>query len=174
MNPRLDALAAGLAAFAIGTATGAVMISIVGPEPEVITRTHVTTMPAPPPRTVVRTVEADRASRSNPSRKPLRLSLASGSQVKLDLRNAQLWDRIAACESSGRWNLNTGAFDGGLQFLPSTWRSWGGADFAPFAWQATRAEQITVANRSGKTNPWLKPWPICGKRAAAQLGMRFP
>jgi hypothetical protein len=92
----------------------------------------------------------------------------------LDLRWANLWDRIASCESGQRWSLNTGTYDGGLQFLPSTWRAWGGTDFAPYAYQATRAEQITVANRSGKSNPWLQPWPVCGKRAAAALGMSFP
>ena len=130
------------------------------------------TVPGP-----VRTVTVTRASRSSTNRaiSPTKPRQTSGKA--LDLRHARLWDRIAACESSGRWSLNTGLFDGGLQFLPSTWRSWGGTDFAPYAWQATRAEQITVANRSTRSRvgePWLAPWPVCGRRAAAALGYKFP
>ncbi len=127
-----------------------------------------------PPKTVKVTVRVtERASRDS-KRTASTLKSSRGSKAKLDLRWANLWDKIASCESGQRWSLNTGTYDGGLQFLPSTWRAWGGTDFAPYAYQATRAEQITVANRSGKSNPWLQPWPVCGKRAAAALGMSFP
>lgn len=77
------------------------------------------------------------------------------------------WDAIANCESGGRWNLDS-TYDGGLQFLPSTWLNAGGGKYAQYAWQATREEQIAVAEywvtqihciqcRSG--------WPVCGKYA---------
>src|SRR6185295_15189141 len=47
-----------------------------------------------------------------------------------------------------RWDINTGnGYHGGLQFSPSTWRGFGGAEFAPVAYQATRAQQIVVAER---------------------------
>jgi hypothetical protein len=70
------------------------------------------------------------------------------------------WDAIAMCESSQRWHLNVGIFDGGLQFLPSTWNAYGGRQFAAYAWQATRLEQIVVASRvlSGE-GP--SAWPHC-------------
>ena len=33
-----------------------------------------------------------------------------------------VWDRLAQCESSGNWAINTGnGFFGGLQFLQATW-----------------------------------------------------
>src|SRR5437660_8902945 len=33
-----------------------------------------------------------------------------------------VWDRLAQCESSGNWAINSGnGFFGGLQFLPATW-----------------------------------------------------
>ncbi|WP_370894317.1 ubiquitin-like domain-containing protein [Janibacter sp. GXQ6167] len=76
----------------------------------------------------------------------------------LNLANAAMWDRIAQCESGGRWNINTGnGYYGGLQFAASTWTSNGGGDFAPRADLATRAEQITVANRL-YARAGLQPW----------------
>ncbi len=70
------------------------------------------------------------------------------------------WDRVAACESGGRWNYNGGSgFDGGLQFLPSTWRAMGGTRYAPYAHQATRLQQIAVASTMSLSN-----WPVCGRR----------
>jgi len=88
--------------------------------------------------------------------------------------NARLWELIAACESSGNWQATGGSFSGGLQFLPSTWAAHGGRQFAPTAAQASKSEQIAVANRLSSGGDWLKPWPVCGKRAATTLGMRFP
>ncbi|CAN5482637.1 hypothetical protein BH23ACT6_BH23ACT6_25340 [soil metagenome] len=33
-----------------------------------------------------------------------------------------VWDRVAACESSGNWSINTGnGYYGGLQFYQPTW-----------------------------------------------------
>ncbi len=41
------------------------------------------------------------------------------------------WDRLAHCESGGRWHINTGnGFYGGLQFSNSTWRAFGGHRYA--------------------------------------------
>lgn len=70
------------------------------------------------------------------------------------------WDAIALCESSQRWHLNVGIFDGGLQFLPSTWNAYGGQQFAQFAWQATKLEQMVVASRTlSAEGP--SAWPHC-------------
>ncbi len=58
------------------------------------------------------------------------------------------WDAIAACESSGNWQANTGnGHYGGLQFTQSSWEAAGGLKYAPRADLATRAEQIAVAER---------------------------
>ncbi len=73
------------------------------------------------------------------------------------------WERVAFCESSGNWAINTGnGYHGGLQFLPSTWLGHGGAEFAQFAHQATREEQIAVAERV-LANQGKRAWPVCGK-----------
>ncbi len=73
------------------------------------------------------------------------------------------WDRVASCESSGNWAINTGnGYHGGLQFAPSTWSGHGGGEFAPAANLATREEQIAVAERV-LANQGKGAWPVCGR-----------
>ena len=74
------------------------------------------------------------------------------------------WDTVAQCESGGNWAINTGnGYYGGLQFSASTWAAYGGTAYAPQANQATKAQQITIAEKvlaaQGKG-----AWPVCGKR----------
>jgi hypothetical protein len=78
--------------------------------------------------------------------------------VGINLARAGMWDRIARCESGGNWHINTGnGYYGGLQFNLASWRSNGGRDFAARPDQASRAEQITVANRY-YAKAGLGPW----------------
>jgi hypothetical protein len=74
------------------------------------------------------------------------------------------WDAMAMCESSQRWHLNVGIFDGGLQFLPSTWDAYGGGQFARWAWQASKLEQIVVASRVLAVQGPIA-WPHCFRSA---------
>ena len=68
------------------------------------------------------------------------------------------WDAVAACESGGNWAINTGnGYYGGLQFNRASWNANGGRDFAALPHQASRAEQITVANRY-YAKAGLGPW----------------
>ncbi len=72
------------------------------------------------------------------------------------------WDQVAQCESGGNWAINTGSgYQGGLQFSPSTWAANGGTQFAPSADQATKEQQITVAERVLATQG-KGAWPVCG------------
>jgi hypothetical protein len=74
------------------------------------------------------------------------------------------WGCVAECESSGRWNLNTGnGYYGGLQFWQPTWVEHGGLGFAPRADLATRQEQITVAEEVLRNQGW-DAWPVCSTR----------
>lgn len=77
-----------------------------------------------------------------------------------------VWDRLAHCESTGNWHINTGSFDGGLQFLPSTWTANGGGRYAPYAWQATREQQIAVAEHllAATDGSYRASWPACSRR----------
>jgi len=58
-----------------------------------------------------------------------------------------IWDRIAACETQGNWSMRGPSFSGGVGFANSTWSSFGGTEFAPNAGDATREQQIIVAER---------------------------
>ncbi len=79
--------------------------------------------------------------------------------------SAGVWDRVAQCESSGRWNTSTGnGFHGGLQFTPSTWKEFGGHKYAPNAHQATKAQQIAIAEKVLKVQG-PKAWPVCSSKA---------
>lgn len=79
-----------------------------------------------------------------------------------------VWDSLAECESGGDWSIDTGnGYSGGLQFHPGTWRAMGGGEFAPMAHQATREQQIAVAERVLDEQGW-GAWPSC----ARQLGLR--
>ncbi len=72
------------------------------------------------------------------------------------------WETVASCESGGNWAINTGnGYHGGLQFAPGTWRSHGGAEFAPMAHLATKQEQIAVAERV-LASQGKGAWPSCG------------
>ena len=79
-----------------------------------------------------------------------------------------VWDDMAQCESGGNWSTNTGnGYYGGLQFSASTWEAQGGGEFAPTADQATREQQIIVAERLLAAAGWGQ-WPHC----SSQLGLR--
>jgi uncharacterized protein YabE (DUF348 family) len=72
------------------------------------------------------------------------------------------WDAVAACESGGNWAINTGnGYYGGLQFSESTWLSNGGGQYAQYPSEASRAQQIAVANRLYAARG-SSPWPVCG------------
>ena len=78
------------------------------------------------------------------------------------------WDKLAQCESGGRWNINTGnGYHGGLQFSPRTWSGFGGKEFAPVAHQATREEQIVVAERVLAKQGW-NAWPACSRKTGVR------
>jgi hypothetical protein len=60
------------------------------------------------------------------------------------------WDRMAKCETGGNWSMVGSRYSGGLGFYNGTWDSFGGREFAAKAGQATREQQIVVANRVAK------------------------
>jgi len=108
-----------------------------------------------------------RVAAGGPAPQPVGQQTAAGSTTAKPLAPSTRsvnWDGIAACESGGRWNLNTGnGFWGGLQFTPGTWFAYGGGPFdgsGPFPY--SRSAQIAVAQRVLAAQG-LSAWPYCGR-----------
>ncbi|MFC0678076.1 transglycosylase family protein [Lysobacter korlensis] len=81
--------------------------------------------------------------------------------VPANAASAATWDAIAQCESSGNWHIDTGnGYYGGLQFLPATWKAFGGKGNPA---KASKAQQIAVAERVLKVQGW-NAWPTCSAR----------
>ncbi|MCX4777710.1 peptidoglycan DD-metalloendopeptidase family protein [Streptomyces sp. NBC_01264] len=84
------------------------------------------------------------------------------------------WDEVAQCESTNDWSISTGnGYYGGLQFSSSSWAEFGGRQYAPQADQATKAQQIAVAEKVLATQG-PGAWPSCGKLAGLQRGGPAP
>lgn len=91
-----------------------------------------------------------------------------------DAADVSTWNRVAACESSGNWNINTGnGYYGGLQFTQSTWEEYGGTRYAPRADLATRDQQIAVAEKVLE-GQGPRAWPVCSARAGLTRGGGTP
>ncbi|WP_217242387.1 transglycosylase family protein [Streptomyces sp. AC555_RSS877] len=75
---------------------------------------------------------------------------------------ASEWDAVAQCESGGNWSINTGnGYYGGLQFSASTWAAYGGTQYASQANQASKSQQIAVAEKV-LASQGKGAWPHCG------------
>jgi hypothetical protein len=107
-------------------------------------------------------------------------SSATGSDVKAETSSSssstsystdgpiaiETWERVAQCESNGRWQhvSANGLYYGGLQFAPSTWE-WVGGTGMPH--HASREEQIHRAQKLWQLQGW-DAWPAC----STKLGLR--
>ena len=82
------------------------------------------------------------------------------------------WDLLAQCECGGNYGCNTGnGFGGAFQFMHqasySSWRAYGGEQFSEHPWDASREQQIAVAERIYNSVGW-SAWPACSRK----LGFR--
>ncbi|MFJ3337623.1 transglycosylase family protein [Streptomyces sp. NPDC086766] len=94
----------------------------------------------------------------------------TGSAIALPLLGASgasaadgtTWDKVAECESGGSWSADNGnGYYGGLQLTQDDWEKYGGLSFAPSADQASRSQQISVAEKIlADRGPGA--WPTCG------------
>ena len=90
-----------------------------------------------------------------------------------------VWDRLADCESgswtgdggfveaSANWSATAGLFEGGLQFHPDTWDGFKPAGYPEAAYEASREQQILVAEKVLAQQGW-KAWPVCSRK----IGLR--
>jgi len=109
------------------------------------------TLPPPPPPVTV-------APRQVQTRPP----------VTVDPSDPGVWDALAHCETRGNWATDSvPGFAGGLGFANGTWASNGGTEFADSAADATREQQIEIAQRVLAGSGW-GAWPGC----SSLLGLR--
>ncbi|MFF8382587.1 transglycosylase family protein [Streptomyces kanasensis] len=88
--------------------------------------------------------------------------------------SVDVWEKVAACESTNRWQVNTGnGYYGGLQFSQSTWQAYGGTRYAPRADLATKDQQIAIAEKVLK-GQGPRAWPTCSQRAGLARGGEKP
>ncbi|MEU6252489.1 transglycosylase family protein [Streptomyces sp. NPDC047043] len=84
------------------------------------------------------------------------------------------WNKVAACESTNNWSINTGnGFYGGLQFTQSTWEAYGGKQYAGRADLATKDQQIAVAEKVLE-GQGPRAWPVCSVKAGLTRGGGTP
>ncbi|MFD8812699.1 transglycosylase family protein [Streptomyces sp. NPDC059627] len=102
------------------------------------------------------------------------LALPLAAAGSADAASVSTWDKVAACESSGDWSIDTGnGFYGGLQFTQSTWEAYGGTRYAPRADLATKDQQIAVAEKV-LAGQGPGAWPVCSVRAGLTRGGGTP
>ncbi|MFE9056469.1 transglycosylase family protein [Streptomyces mutabilis] len=88
--------------------------------------------------------------------------------------DVETWDKVAACESTNDWDINTGnGYYGGLQFTQSTWEAFGGTEYAPRADLATKDQQIAIAEKV-LDGQGPGAWPVCSQRAGLTRGGATP
>lgn len=81
--------------------------------------------------------------------------------VVVDPSDPGVWDALAHCETRGNWATDSvPGFAGGLGFANGTWTSMGGGEFAESAADATREQQIVIAQRVLESSGW-GAWPGC-------------
>ncbi|RZT87852.1 collagenase-like protein with putative collagen-binding domain [Pseudonocardia sediminis] len=75
------------------------------------------------------------------------------------------WDKLAQCESTGNWAIDSGnGYYGGLQFDKGTWSDFGGTTYAPRADQATKEQQIEIATKVRDARGGYGSWPACSSK----------
>ncbi|MEU1009633.1 transglycosylase family protein [Streptomyces sp. NPDC005890] len=71
------------------------------------------------------------------------------------------WDKVAECESGGSWSADTGnGYYGGLQISQEDWNAYGGGQYAASPDQASRNQQIAVAEKI-LADKGTTPWATC-------------
>ncbi|MFE3181299.1 transglycosylase family protein [Streptomyces violascens] len=91
-----------------------------------------------------------------------------------DAASVDVWNKVAACESTNNWHINTGnGYYGGLQFSQSTWEAYGGRQYAARADLASRDQQIAIAEKVLK-GQGPGAWPVCSGEAGLTRGGAAP
>jgi len=108
------------------------------------------------------------ATTANPSSKTPAAGGANTVAAAPGLSDTSVWDTLAQCESGGNWATNTGnGLYGGVQLDQGAWLSNSGGAYAPLPSEATREQQIVIAEKVRAAHGFT-PWSSC----ADNLGLR--
>lgn len=101
-----------------------------------------------------------------PKPRVVRLGTNARPKAKAPLASrGAVWDRLARCEAGGNWHTNSGnGYYGGVQFDAQTWRAYGGGEYASLPHQASREEQIAVAQKVRDDRGGFGAWPACSRK----------
>ena len=93
-------------------------------------------------------------------------TIAAGVATASEAKAAgSVWDAVAQCETGQNWATNSvPGYSGGLGFANQYWGAFGGTQYSALPFQATREQQIAVAQRILATNG-PTAWPVCGPKA---------
>ncbi len=93
-------------------------------------------------------------------------TIAAGVATASEAKAAgSIWDTVAQCETGQNWATNSvPGYSGGLGFANQYWDDFGGTQYSALPYQATREQQIAVAQRILAVNG-PNAWPVCGPRA---------
>jgi nucleoid-associated protein YgaU len=92
-------------------------------------------------------------------------TMVSGIATANEAKASSIWDSVAQCETGQNWATNSvPGYSGGLGFANRYWAAFGGTQYSALPYQATREQQIAVAQRILATNG-PTAWPVCGPRA---------
>ena len=95
----------------------------------------------------------------------VRNRFARASRSAVGVLTGDVWAKLRACESGGRYNVNSGnGYFGAYQFHPKTWRSLG---FPGLPHQASPEVQDEAARKLQARSGWGQ-WPVCSRRIGAR------
>ena len=97
--------------------------------------------------------------------RPYRFRASRSAFRALAVLPGDVWAKLRACESGGRYTTNTGnGFFGAYQFHPRTWRTLG---YPGLPHQAPPEVQDEAARKLQARSGWGQ-WPVCSRRIGAR------
>jgi len=97
--------------------------------------------------------------------RPYRFRASRSAFRALAVLPGDVWAKLRACESGGRYTTNTGnGFFGAYQFHPRTWRTLG---YPGLPHQAPPEMQDEAARKLQARSGWGQ-WPVCSRRIGAR------
>jgi hypothetical protein len=89
----------------------------------------------------------------------------------------KVWADLVQCEAHGDWRYGAPGhpgdpgyreYEGGPNFVHSTWLRYGGGKFAAHAYDASPLQQLVIAKRTLRAEG-VHAWPVCGPRAGLTM-----